>query len=153
MNKPRIYVDTSVYGGVFDKEFQKPSVRFFEQVRKGVFRLVTSGIVQREVDLAPTQVAKFFDDFLENTEMIPTSAEALVLRKAYLDAKIVSQKYSDDALHVALATFSSCQIIVSWNFKHIVHYDKIDLYNAVNVMNGYSRLAICTPAEVIKYEE
>ena len=31
----RIYVDTSVFGGCFDKEFETPSKTFFEKVRYG----------------------------------------------------------------------------------------------------------------------
>ena len=45
-------------------------------------------------------------------------------------------RHSADALHVAQATVASCRVIVSWNFKHIVHFAKIPLYNAVNVWNA-----------------
>ena len=58
-----------------------------------------------------------------------------------------------DALHVALATANRCRLIVSWNFKHIVHFDKIPLYNGVNLINGYDTLSINTPSEVIAYED
>ena len=58
-----------------------------------------------------------------------------------------------DALHVALATTTECDLIVSWNFKHIVNYRLIPRYNAVNVLMGYGQLAICTPTEVIGDEE
>src|SRR3989304_5908939 len=64
-----------------------------------------------------------------------------------------SIKYSNDALHVALATVTNCKIIVSWNFKHIVHFKKIPLYNAVNILQGYEQIAIYSPLEVIRYEE
>jgi hypothetical protein len=57
----------------------------------------------------------------------------------------------EDALHVAISTISGCDLIVSWNFKHIVHFDKIPKYNAVNVLNGYGRIGIYSPLEVIKY--
>ncbi|MCX6149701.1 MAG: hypothetical protein NTX22_04155 [Ignavibacteriales bacterium] len=80
------------------------------------------------------------------------SDEALKLRDAYLNAKIISKKYSNDALHVALATISGCSIIVSWNFKHIVHFEKIALYNAINISEGYQQISIYSPLEVISYE-
>jgi hypothetical protein len=54
---------------------------------------------------------------------------------------------------VALATANRCRLIVSWNFKHIVHFDKIPLYNGVNLINGYDTLSINTPSEVIAYED
>jgi len=44
-------------------------------------------------------------------------------------------------------------LIVSWNFKHIVHYEKIRLYNAVNALHGYASVEIRSPREVIDYEE
>jgi hypothetical protein len=44
-------------------------------------------------------------------------------------------------------------MIVSWNFRHIVHYEKIPLYNAINVREGYFPIGIYTPQEVIEYEE
>ncbi len=65
----------------------------------------------------------------------------------------MTPKSSDDALHVALATVSGCSLIVSWNFKHIVHFEKIPLYNAINAVNGFANIAIFSPLEVIKYED
>jgi hypothetical protein len=55
--------------------------------------------------------------------------------------------------YVATATVAQCRIVVSWNFKHIVHFQKILLYNAVNKAQGYSDLAIHSPQEVIEHEE
>ena len=47
MNKKlRIYVDTSVFGGVFDIEFMEPSNTFFQQVRSGQFLLCTSVLLK-----------------------------------------------------------------------------------------------------------
>ncbi len=85
-------------------------------------------------------------------EIVEVDERSIELRNAYLKAGIVLPKYSNDALHVALACVSSCTIIVSWNFKHIVHFDKIPLYNAVNILHGYDQIAIYSPLEVIKYE-
>ena len=79
-------------------------------------------------------------------------AEAVRLQEAYLRAGIVGNKWADDALHVAFAAISRCSLLVSWNFKHIVHYDKIALYNAINVVEGYGEIGIHSPEEVIEYE-
>jgi predicted nucleic acid-binding protein len=149
----RVYVDTSVFGGVFDTEFQRASQDFFDQIKTGQFSLVTSAVVQEEIVPAPQEVEDFFGTMLPYAEIVDITEEALSLRQAYLDAKIVSPKYSNDALHVALATVSGCSIIVSWNFKHIVHYQKIPLYNAVNILHGYNQIAIYSPLEVMKYED
>lgn len=149
----RVYADTSVFGGVFDDEFKSASEAFFDEVRRGRFNLVISPIVVNEVDLAPELVRALFDEMLAYANLTPVSQEAIDLQDAYLKAKVVSERWSSDALHVAIATISGCEMIVSWNFHHIVHFEKIPLYNAVNVLNGFSEIEIYSPSQVIDYEE
>ncbi len=151
MKKKRVYVDTSVFGGVFDEEFGNASFIFFDQIKKGEFSIVTSPVVIDEISLAPIEVKRLYKNLQQFVEVIEISNEVLDLRDAYLRAKIVTKKYSNDALHVAFATISECSIIVSWNFKHIVNFEKITLYNAINLINGYKQVAIHSPMEVIKY--
>lgn len=129
------------------------SERFFRQVRGGDFQLVVSDIIRREIAAAPADVAALFLSSLEHAEIAPITPEALALRQAYIDAGILTAKSLDDALHVALATTSKCPLIVSWNFKHIVHFQKIPLYNDVNAANGYGKIAIHSPSEVIEDED
>ena len=74
---------------------------------------------------------------------------ALRLQLAYVREKILTPRWEDDALHVALATTSGCDFIVSWNFKHIVNFQKIPLYNAVNTLMGLRTIEIYSPLEVI----
>lgn len=54
-----------------------------------------------------------------------------------------------DALHIALATVARVDVLVSWNFKHIVNLRRIHAYNAVNLKRGYPLLEIRSPREVI----
>ena len=149
----RIYADTSVFGGAFDPEFRKPSRAFLDEAITGSFRLVTSAVVQAELEAAPPGVRKIFERVLPAAEIVDVSAEALRLQRAYVKGNIVSARWSDDALHVALATVSGCGVIVSWNFRHIVHFQKIPLYNAINEVNGHRPIAIYSPREVISYED
>jgi len=154
VRKPgRVYADTSVFGGVLDQEFAEPSRLFFEQVRGGRFSLFASVLVQDELETAPTEVRAVFTEMLDLATIVDLSPEVLVLRQAYLDARIVAPRSANDALHVAMATVSGCGMIVSWNFRHIVHFQKIPLYNAVSALHGYDALAICSPPEVIHYED
>ena len=149
----RVYADTSVFGGVFDPEFERPSRTFFEQVRAGRFQLVISDTTQAEILPAPESVRQWWDEFLPLADYVDVSPTSIALQQAYLNAGIVTQKWEADALHVAVATVQRCRVIVSWNFQHIVHFDKIPLYNGVNLINGYDTLSINTPSEVISYED
>jgi predicted nucleic acid-binding protein len=153
MRPLRIYLDTCVFGGTFDQEFSGVTQAFFAQVRSGRFTLVVSALVQEELLDAPQPVRDLFAEMLTWTTVVPFSREAIELQQAYLDAGVLTQKWADDALHVAMATVMNCSYIVSWNFKHIVHSEKIPRYNAVNEIHGYRPLAIYSPLEVIHYEE
>ena len=148
----RVYADTSVFGGVFDEEFDEASNSFFEAVKRGRFKLFTSQLVNEEVQAAPVKVVKFFEECLTFSDIAEVTTESLALKNAYMNEGIVSSNYSTDALHVALATVSKCDLIVSWNFKHIVNFQKIPLYNAVNTLNGFGKIDIYSPLEVIEYE-
>lgn len=148
-----VYADTSVYGGVYDDEFSEASARFFDFVRRGSFQLVLSEIVHRELSFAPDRVQELFQEMLPLAFLSPVSEEAVNLQQSYIREGIVTKKSLDDALHVALATVSGCDLIVSWNFKHIVHFQKIPLFNAVNTLNGYNALMIYSPLEVIEDED
>lgn len=152
-NPIRVYADTSVYGGCFDEQFAESSKAFFDQVLSGRFRLVTSAVVEAEIVPAPLVVREQFDRFSGLGEVVDISAECLALQEAYMNAGIVGTASENDALHVAIATVNRCGIIVSWNFRHIVHFQKIPLYNSSNSANGYLPISIHSPAEVIAYEK
>lgn len=149
----RVYADTSVYGGVFDDEFAAPSRAFFEQIDGGRYRLVTSPLLREELLEAPARVREWYERFAPGSEQVVVSEAAVLLQQAYLSAGIVGRPWEADALHVAIATASACRAIVSWNFKHIVSFQKIPLYNGVNLTRGFGAIAIHSPQEVIEYED
>ncbi|MBD3173835.1 MAG: PIN domain-containing protein [Armatimonadia bacterium] len=149
MRTPRLYADTSVFGGVFDEEFAGPSQRLTEDILAGRFDLVTSAIVASEIAGAPSRVRELFDELSRAANVVEVSHEAVSLQTAYLDAAAVGERWHEDALHVALATVSDCDLLVSWNFRHIVSYGRIKVYNGVNTLMGYRSIAIHSPKEVV----
>jgi len=149
----RVYADTSVFGGVFDDEFAAASQALFDLVRLGRFSLLVSDVSAREIAEAPARVRQHFEALLVHMEIVPVDERVLELRDAYLAKGIVGVRWADDAAHVAAATVAGAELIVSWNFRHMVHYEKIRLYNAVNASQGYGSVDIRSPLEVIEYEE
>ena len=148
-----VYVDTSVFGGVFDREFEQASGAFFDRVRDGALEVAVSALVLSELERAPAAVNRLFSELEPLLVRVDIDEAAYALRGAYLDAHVVSAKWAADALHVATASVSGCRAIVSWNFKHIVNFRRIPLYNGVNQMQGYSPIAIHTPPEVVFDDE
>ncbi|MBI3759889.1 MAG: hypothetical protein HY269_09075, partial [Deltaproteobacteria bacterium] len=84
-----VYADTSVYGGVFDREFASPSRRFFEAVQTGTFELLVSDVVRREIESAPQQVQDHFTNHLGFMRRIAFDEPVLKLRDAYLASRIL----------------------------------------------------------------
>jgi len=154
MKQCRIYADTSVFGGCFDDEFAAESRLFFEEIKSGKFLLVISSTTLGELDKAPDYVQKVLSELpLESVEVIDFCDEIAALRDAYLQAGILGPASKADAEHIASATVAEVDFVVSWNFKHIVHYEKISGYQAINLINGYKEIRIYSPKEVIDYDE
>ena len=148
--KFRIYVDTSVIGGCLDDEFSDESNRLLAAARRGKITFVVSDVVLRELLKAPKEVRDIYESIPdESIELLPQNLEAIKLAEAYVAAKVVTIKSQNDAVHVAYATISRVDAIVSWNFKHIVRLDRMKGYNRVNFEKGYGALEIISPKEVI----
>lgn len=150
MKKLRIYVDTSVIGGCFDDEFKVESRKFFDEIRCNKFQLIISDLLIDELRAAPKRVRDLIQQIpSEFVEEVYIDEECRQLRDAYLKNKVVTENHSADAEHVAVAVVYNADLILSWNFKHIVHLDKIRGFNAVNIEQGYSMIDIRSPREVV----
>ena len=69
----------------------------------------------------------------------------------YIDEKVVRKTSYTDCLHIALATIYQADLLVSWNFKHIVNIERIRGYNSINIKNGYKQLEIRSPRDLMNY--
>jgi predicted nucleic acid-binding protein len=149
MKTLRIYADTSVLGGVFDAEFARWSRALLDDFRLGRYRAVLSDVTAAEVALAPEPVRMVHAELVaRGAELVPVSPAALELIEHYEAHGVLGHRYRNDMLHIALATIADADVLVSWNFRHIVRLDKIRVFNAVNLEAGYKALAIHSPREV-----
>jgi hypothetical protein len=147
--KPRIYTDTSVLGGCEDDEFREPSRRLLDAFVGGKMTLVLSELTLRELETAPEKVRMVVGQIPQaHIEALPLSPEAEELAAAYIEDGAIAARMRADALHIALATVARVDVLVSWNFKHIVNLKRIHAFNSVNLKKGYPLLEIRTPREV-----
>ena len=150
MKPLRIYADTSVIGGCFDEEFRTESNALIQLFHNHKAQLLLSDLIMIELERAPDRIQKVITDLPDNViEILNQSDESRRLRDQYMTEKIVGKSQTNDAHHVAIATVANADMIVSWNFKHLVHYDKIRGFNAINLREGYKPLSIYSPLEVI----
>lgn len=145
----KVYIDTSVFGGYFDEDFSEWSVKLIEQFMIGEKIAVISNITEDELKNAPEKVRTLFYNIpAEQKELVKLTNEAKELANKYIKEKVVTKKSLLDAQHIAIATLNKVDVLVSWNFKHIVNYNKIRLYNSVNLKYGYPLLEIRNPREL-----
>lgn len=148
-----VYIDTSVVGGVFDKEFELWTNLFFKSVEEKTYKIATSALLDAELEDAPEYVRNFLDGIPdEHRTEANYNEDAIALADIYQAEGIVGPTSLTDCRHIATATVNGINILASWNFKHIVNLNKIRLYNAVNLKSGYNVLEIRTPRELLEYE-
>ena len=149
----RIFIDNSVIGGYYDKEFEEASRKLFDRIIAKDFMVYFSEVNETELSLAPKRVR-------EVQNLIPADCyryieldnESRSLAEAYIKEKALKRTSMNDAFHIALASVNRLDCLISWNFKHIVNYDRIKLFNSVNMKLGYPVIDIRTPLEFLKYE-
>ena len=147
----RVYIDTSVIGGYFDEEFQFYTKLFFEKVEQGKFKVILSDILTTELQGAPDNVVAFFRSIsTRQIEYVDQTEDSIQLGEEYLKEGVVGKTSRTDCRHIALATLVNADILISWNFKHIVNITRIRGYNSVNIKNGHRILEIRTPREILE---
>lgn len=155
----KIYLETSVPNMLFSRQSEEKlriTERFFDEVERGMHEVFVSAIYMEEVEKTKSTLLRY------QLEGIITVYNAKILRikerernvaDAYVSAKAFTEQNYADALHVAAAVCSGCDVVVSWNFKHIARAWTIKKVGEVNHRLGLPEVVICTPEEVIGDEE
>ena len=153
MKKPRLYFDTSVFGGIFDIEFQKETELLFEMVKNGEIICVYSDLCEYELENAPEKVKLNFLNLDKNhIEFVEITENINELAEEYIKEKVVGESSIEDCRHIACATINKVDYLISWNFKHIVNVFRIKGYNSINIKNGHIQLDIRSPKEILNNE-
>src|SRR6266487_3197956 len=125
----RFYFDTSVFGGIYDIEFEKETTLLFEKVSLGQIICIYSNLTESELSKAPEKIKDFFQNLKdEHKEVVSVTPEGLQLAQTYIAENVVGQTSIDDCIHIATATLNKVDVLVSWNFKHIVNVYRIRGY-------------------------
>jgi len=93
---------------------------------------VYSDLSETELQNAPQRARDYFEELpKKHMQFVEVTEEAYELAQKYLDAKVVGHTSADDCRHIATATVNKVDILVSWNFKHIVNVFRIRGYNSI----------------------
>jgi predicted nucleic acid-binding protein len=153
----RIYLETSIFNFIFADDApdkKADTLTLFEEIKAGKHQAFTSVHVFDELDRAQEpKRSKMYGLIKEyGIEVLSNNAEIESLADIYVAEKMIPAKYADDALHIATASVWGLDVVVSWNFRHIVKLKTIRQTEILNFREGYKRVLIHSPTEVIDYE-
>jgi hypothetical protein len=149
----RIYIDTSVVGGMYDTEFDVFTKIFFDKVFRAEIVLLVSNLLEEELINAPDDVKSFYLSLpKEQIEFVELTKDTIALAELYIAEGVVGETSRSDCRHIALATLNNADVLVSWNFRHIVNLKRIRGYNSINLREGLHTLEIRSPKELLEYE-
>lgn len=152
------YLDTSVIGAMFDKEMPeriKITRALLESIVEGKHAGVISNIVLEEIDRCPEELKKKLVAEIQALPVLVISEDenSAGLLEIYEKEGFVRKGARLDLRHLAVATVSSVDAVVSWNFRDIVNIRTRRAVHAANLRLGYPLIEIVSPEEVIEYEE
>jgi len=155
MSKPKIYLETTIFNFPFADdapELKADTLELFDAIKAGKYEPYTSSYVLEELENTKQheKLEKMKGLIQEhNIRIIPFSGEAEKLAMLYIAEGVINRKYATDSYHIAITTVYQLDFIVSLNFQHIVRQKTIRETARINEREGYRRIGIYEPWEVI----
>lgn len=158
MRKLKVYLDTSVVSYLYQMdapEKMQNTLDLWELFRNRVYEVYISDIVVREISGCREEKLKILLDYLDQIDynIIETDEDTVELAEKFIDFGILKQKSFDDCQHIAAAILAGCDIITSWNFKHIVNVKTIRGVRAITNLEGYKTIEIWNPSVLLESGE
>lgn len=148
--KQRIYLDTSVISALHDlraPERRELTAAFWSRLSE--FECSSSDAAREEIGNTPDpKLRASMNESLNTLVVFPITDEMRVLANSYISARIFSPTQETDALHVAAAVATRHDVLVSWNFKHLVNRRRRGMVNALNLQLGAAAVDIISPPEL-----
>ncbi|NVM34762.1 MAG: PIN domain nuclease [Candidatus Lokiarchaeota archaeon] len=150
MKKLKVFLDTSVYSAMLDDRDparQTQTQDFWKNIND--YELFYSQINIEEIDAIINEVIKNkLKSHVKKGKRIEITNEVKLLTKVYIKEGLIPEKYESDAILLALTTVHSLDILISWNFKHLVKRKTRIGVNLINLKEGYKTIEILAPPEL-----
>ena len=145
----KIYLDTSVPNAYFDERnaLRKEMTRSFWR-RLDEYEVFISNLGLEEInDIGDKEKKKALLALISGFKMLSsTEKDVKALAEEYVTRGIFPVRYIEDAVHITVASLNSLDVLISWNFEHIVKLKTKREVNVVNVLLGYDQLEIVEPS-------
>jgi len=114
------------------------------------YQVYISEITIEEINLIANKKLKFnFLKLIKSLKILKISSEIKMLAEAYLEANIIPREYINDALQIATASVNKLDLLLSWNFRHMVNKRVETKVNAINVLYNFPKIDIAAPGELL----
>lgn len=145
----KVYLDTSVISALFDERTPE-RMAYTKQSWENILScdVYISDAVKEELDFAEQSLADKFRSVVSGFTVLTIDERAMDLARIYVEQGIFPEKYYDDALHVAIASVNEIELLISWNFKHLVKIRTKRQVCAVNLVNDFCAVEIIAPPEL-----
>jgi predicted nucleic acid-binding protein len=153
--KLSVYFDTTIPNYLFaddSPDRMEWTWRLWERCVAGEFEIFVSDVFYREINRCPQPKLGKMDVQLNLVEIqiLKETDEVRGLALAYISSGILREKDLDDCLHIAQAVVQGCDIILSWNFNHIVNDATRSQVKIINATSRYKEIGIVSPEEFLK---
>jgi predicted nucleic acid-binding protein len=156
MRTLKIYLDTSVISHLDAPDApdkMRDTLKLWEAIKQGEYEACISALVLQEIGHCFEPKQSVMREAIFGITLLEETTEVDALASRYIVSGILGQKNKADCVHIAFACVYNCDIIVSWNFKHLVNVKTISGVKGVNALEGYREMPIYTPTMLIDVEE
>ena len=158
MAKLKVYLDTSVISYLYQldaTERMEDTLEVWEMFRNKKYDVYISNIVLNEISGCNEEKLNILLEYLNEIEytVVETDENTVELAEKFIDFGILRQKSFDDCQHIAAAILAGCDIIISWNFKHIVNVKTVRGVKVITTLEGYKDLMIYPPSVLLESED
>jgi len=155
MKRLKIYLDTSVISHLDAPDApdkQDDTRKLWDDLLSGKYEVIISELTLAEINKCPEPKLTFMRSSLAGIEYdyVEQTEEAERLSRLYFEIGGLPPKSRNDATHIAIATVGGCDVILSWNFKHIVNLRAMTAVEAVNIKESYNSIRILSPSMMIE---
>jgi predicted nucleic acid-binding protein len=148
--KLRVYLDTSVFSAYEDERAPERLAETQEfWSRLAGYAVSTSDLAVAELRQTPDSKKRArLEALLAGMAIHPVTDEMRQVARRYIDGGAFSESMYNDALHVAAAVLTGQDVLLSWNFKHLVNRRRRAQVNEINTLAGLPTMEIVAPPEL-----
>ncbi|MCG8365208.1 MAG: type II toxin-antitoxin system VapC family toxin [Pseudanabaenales cyanobacterium] len=155
--KLKVYIETSVVSYLVARPNRDIIVAAHQQItnewwrnKRSQFENYASQLVVNEASSGEVEMAQKRLEALADIKLLETTEEAVELANDFISKGPLSEKATEDALHIAIAFVNGLDYLITWNCKHIANARMRHKIEQLCRARGYEPALICTPEELLE---